>query len=111
MDEVAAELLFVDDEDLSTERFARLERALEKAKDDLDRAVVRVMVESEADSILETYEEIQASFKHYGIALVHEQRSPQDPQLSMGHLTQMRAEIDQLKTRAREHLDTLGKPI
>jgi hypothetical protein len=111
MDEVAAELLFVDEGKLSTERFARLDRALSKAKDDLDRSVARVMLESEASPVLETYEDIKAQFEHYGIALVHEERSPQDPQRSMGHLTQMRADVDQLKTRAREHLDSLGKAI
>jgi hypothetical protein len=111
MDEVAAELLFVDDEDLSTERWARLDRALSKAKEDLDRAVVRVMLESEAAAALESYTEIKATFRLYGIALVHETRSPQDPQQSMGHLTRMRSLLDQLKSRAREHLDSLAKPI
>ena len=45
------------------------------------------------------------------MALLHEQRSPQDAERSMGILTHLRSELDKLKAEAREHLHSLATPI
>src|SRR4051794_35406516 len=51
MQEVADDLLFLDGQELQTERFRGLDRLLGEAKADLDRSVVRLMLESEAQPV------------------------------------------------------------
>jgi hypothetical protein len=112
MKAVAQEMLFLSGtKELREAWIDGFDNKLGSSKEDLDRAAIRLTLETGTEDVQYAYSEIQGVFRAYGSALLHEERAaggelaPRSSDL----LRQLSDLIDSMVAQSKAHLEALSQ--